>query len=93
MTQISIRREMLNWACARRFESARSCGTHSTTSVWSASRQRELNRDLKADSVVNRLGLTRQLHLSPRSEKSLDEIALCSPIAVWWLSQKFARMG
>src|SRR6266852_481883 len=32
----------------------------------------ELNPELEARYAANRLGLTRQLHFSPRSEKSLD---------------------
>ena len=36
----------------------------------------ELNPELEARYAANRLGLTRQLHFSPRSEKSLDVTAL-----------------
>ena len=32
----------------------------------------ELNPELETRYAANRLGLTRQLHFSPRSEKSLD---------------------
>ena len=32
----------------------------------------ELNPELEARYAANQLGLTRQLHFSPRSEKSLD---------------------
>ena len=40
----------------------------------------------------NRLGVARQLHFSPRSEKSLGEIAPYCPVALWWLVQKLAKM-
>ena len=92
MTRISIRPEVLNWVCARRLQIARFRGTHPTTSVLAAARLRELNPELEAHHVVNRLGLARQRDLAPRLQKSLGEIALYSPVAVWWLSQKLARM-
>ena len=37
-----------------------------------SSRAHELNPELQARYAANRLGLTRQLHFSPNSEKSLD---------------------
>ena len=92
MTLISMRPEMFNWACVRGLQFARFRGTHPTTLVLAAARLRELNPEVKAHHVVNRLGLTRQRHLSPRPLKSPGEIALYSSVAVWWLGQKLARM-
>jgi type I restriction enzyme R subunit len=52
----------------------------------------ELNPDLETRYAPNRLGVARQLHFSPRSEKSLGEIAPYCPVTLWWLVQKLAKM-
>lgn len=58
---------------------------------FKAEAEHELNPDLEARYAANCLGLlTRQLHFSSRSEKSLGRIAPRCP--VWHFEQKLAKM-
>jgi type I restriction enzyme, R subunit len=52
-----------------------------------------LNPDLEARYQANRLGLTRQLHFSPRSEKSLDVVLSVNGIPVVTLELKNPLSG
>ena len=53
----------------------------------------ELNRELESRYAANRLGLTRQLHFSPRSEKSLDVTLSLNGIPVATLELKNPLAG
>jgi len=53
----------------------------------------ELNPELEAHYAANRLGLTRQLHFSPRSEKSLDVTLSLNGIPVVTLELKNPLTG
>jgi type I restriction enzyme R subunit len=53
----------------------------------------ELNPELEARYAANRLGLTRQLHFSPRSEKSLDVTLSLNGIPVLTLELKNPLTG
>jgi type I restriction enzyme R subunit len=53
----------------------------------------ELNAELEARYAANRLGLTRQLHFSPRSEQSLDVTLSLNGIPVATLELKNALTG
>jgi type I restriction enzyme R subunit len=53
----------------------------------------ELNPELEARYAANRLGLTRQLHFSPRSEKSLDVTLSLNGIPVATLELKNSLTG
>ena len=53
----------------------------------------ELNPELEARYAANRLGLTRQLHFSPRSEKSLDVTLSLNGIPVATLELKNPLTG
>ena len=53
----------------------------------------ELNPELEARYAANRLGLTRQLHFSPRSEQSLDVTLSLNGIPVATLELKNALTG
>ena len=53
----------------------------------------ELNPELEARYAANRLGLTRQLHFSPRSEQSLDVILSLNGIPVATLELKNPLTG
>jgi len=53
----------------------------------------ELNPELEARYVANRLGLTRQLHFSPRSEQSLDVTLSLNGIPVATVELKNAFTG
>src|SRR6266581_6294394 len=53
----------------------------------------ELNPELEASYAANRLGLTRQLHFSPRSEKSLDYTLSLNGIPVATLELKNPLSG
>jgi type I site-specific restriction-modification system R (restriction) subunit len=52
-----------------------------------------LNPDLEAHYRANRLGLTRQLHFSPKSEKSLDVVLSVNGIPVVTLELKIPLSG
>ena len=92
MTLISMRPEVFNWACMLRLQFARFRGTHLTTSVLEAATLHKVNPEVKVHHVVNRLGLVRQRHLSPRPQRLLGENALYFPDVMWPLSQKLPRM-
>ncbi len=53
----------------------------------------ELNPELEARYAANRLGITRQLHFSPRSEKSLDDTLSLNGIPVATLELKNPLTG
>jgi type I restriction enzyme, R subunit len=53
----------------------------------------ELNPELEAHYAANRLGLSRQLHFSPRSEKSLDVSLSLNGIPVATLELKNPMTG